>query len=47
MSSILVELYEMAEPVLIRVQKLIIEAQQAKESVKDGIREATEGHANN
>ena len=42
MASVLVELYEMAEPVLIRVQKLIVEAQQAKESVKDGIMEATE-----
>lgn len=39
-ASVLVELWQMAAPVMARVLKLVEEAQRARESVKDGIREA-------
>lgn len=42
MSSIVVELVESAVPVFVRVVKLVREAKTAHESVKRGIREATE-----
>lgn len=40
-ASVLVELWQMAAPVMARVLKLIEEAQRAKESVRKGIVEAT------
>lgn len=39
-ASVLVELWQMAAPVMARVLKLVEEAQRARESVRDGIREA-------
>lgn len=41
-SSLLADLWASACPVMIRVAKLLQEAKNAQESVKDGIREATE-----
>lgn len=40
-SSVLVDLWQMASPVMARVLKLVEEAQRAKESVRKGIVEAT------
>lgn len=42
MGSCVLAIWRQATPVLTRVLKLIIEAEQAKESVVDGIREASE-----
>lgn len=39
-ASVLVELWQTAAPVMARVLKLVEEAQRARESVRDGIREA-------
>lgn len=39
-ASVLVDLWQMAAPVMARVLKLVEEANRARESVKDGIREA-------
>ena len=39
-SEILVDLWQMAAPVMARVLKLLEEAERAKESVRDGIRQA-------
>lgn len=39
-ASVLVELWQMAAPVMARVLKLVEEARRARESVRDGIREA-------
>lgn len=39
-ASVLVDLWQMAAPVMARVLKLVEEAERAKASVKDGIREA-------
>lgn len=39
-SSVLVELWQMAAPVMARVLKLVEEAERARGSIKDGIREA-------
>ena len=41
-SEILVDLWQMAAPVMARVLKLLEEAERAKESVRDGIRQAAE-----
>ena len=40
-ASVLVELWQMAAPVMARVLKLVEEAQRAKDSVRKGIVEAT------
>lgn len=39
-SEILVDLWQMAAPVMARILKLLEEAERAKESVRDGIRQA-------
>lgn len=45
MSSILAELWDVSAPVMARVAHMLEEARAAKESVREGIREATEAAA--